>query len=402
MWYEITYDAYGVHTLHIPGEPNNSLAQGIKAFVGLLLTPQLYRGYVYSIVGEMYTYYLGSRYYVPQFCRFFNADKHSDTQTGVLATNMFAYCNNNPVMYIDPTGEALTMNKILELLSKFVNFIKNLFSVNTVTVGTKKEPVKLVDNVKDEVYSNSFWFEFVGAGAIEILVETSLTATITIYKKGIINKTLVTSNSSFFSYLISEYNNANTYLIHIKAANPINIQCIARTHRDVCCLKNGGVRWKIRSDSPKPLRNLYCMQKWYEPAESVGDIYTYVSSSKILEFQDLLFEKSIDAFDIAIQIAASQSDVTRLAKIIAKASSVFSDKLTLDGVQYLCEKIKTVGNYDGYSYKNGIVISEYLWISEELDESSVNTLYGVTNFEVEAWNGEFAYGEEGYCGEWIF
>ena len=123
MWYEITYDAYGVHTLHIPGEPNNSLAQGIKAFVGLLLTPQLYRGYVYSIVGDMYTYYLGSRYYVPQFCRFFNADKHSDTQTGVLATNMFAYCNNNPVMYVDPTGEAL---EIIDLIKTILNAIKNI------------------------------------------------------------------------------------------------------------------------------------------------------------------------------------------------------------------------------------------------------------------------------------
>ena len=123
LWYEITYDAYGVHTLHIPGEPNNSLAQGIKAFVGLLLTPQLYRGYVYSIVGDMYTYYLGSRYYVPQFCRFFNADKHSDTQTGVLATNMFAYCNNNPVMYVDPTGEAL---EIIDLIKTILNAIKNI------------------------------------------------------------------------------------------------------------------------------------------------------------------------------------------------------------------------------------------------------------------------------------
>lgn len=106
MWAEFTYDAYGLPQIHVPGAPDNTIAQAVQASIGLMLTPQLYRGYVYAAVGDMYTYYLGSRYYVPQLCRFFNADKHSDTQTGVLATNMFAYCNNNPVMNLDPKGES--------------------------------------------------------------------------------------------------------------------------------------------------------------------------------------------------------------------------------------------------------------------------------------------------------
>ena len=41
--------------------------------------------------------------------RFLNADKHTDTGTGVNGTNMFAYCNNNPVMFIDPTGESIAI-----------------------------------------------------------------------------------------------------------------------------------------------------------------------------------------------------------------------------------------------------------------------------------------------------
>ena len=50
-------------------------------------------------------YYLGSRFYSPKLGRFLNADIHADTGTGVVGTNMFGYCNNNPVMFVDPSGE---------------------------------------------------------------------------------------------------------------------------------------------------------------------------------------------------------------------------------------------------------------------------------------------------------
>ena len=51
-----------------------------------------------------------SRYYDPNTCRFINADSYVSTGQGILGHNMFAYCNNNPVMYVDPTGEvACTM-----------------------------------------------------------------------------------------------------------------------------------------------------------------------------------------------------------------------------------------------------------------------------------------------------
>ena len=49
-------------------------------------------------------YYLQSRYYNPEIGRFINADSLVSTGQGVLGYNMFAYCNNNPVMGYDPTG----------------------------------------------------------------------------------------------------------------------------------------------------------------------------------------------------------------------------------------------------------------------------------------------------------
>lgn len=61
-----------------------------------------YRGYQYDWETELY--YLQSRYYVPQWGRFLNADIFIDTGMGVFGTNMYAYCNNDPVNLIDPDG----------------------------------------------------------------------------------------------------------------------------------------------------------------------------------------------------------------------------------------------------------------------------------------------------------
>ena len=68
------------------------------------INPLRYRGYYYDT--ETGFYYLQSRYYDPEIGRFINADSYASTDaTGLLSTNMFAYCENNPAMRIDPTGE---------------------------------------------------------------------------------------------------------------------------------------------------------------------------------------------------------------------------------------------------------------------------------------------------------
>lgn len=68
------------------------------------LNPIRYRGYVYDT--ETSLYYLQSRYYDPFTGRFLNADIYCDTNTGTpLSTNMFSYCENNPVLNIDKSGK---------------------------------------------------------------------------------------------------------------------------------------------------------------------------------------------------------------------------------------------------------------------------------------------------------
>ena len=67
------------------------------------VNPLRYRGYYYD--SETGFYYLRSRYYDPENHRFINADSYASTDSGdAIACNVFAYCNNNPVVFLDSTG----------------------------------------------------------------------------------------------------------------------------------------------------------------------------------------------------------------------------------------------------------------------------------------------------------
>ena len=84
-----TYDAWG-----------NVSSSGRLAEIN----PLRYRGYYYD--SETGFYYLRSRYYDPENHRFINADTYASTDSGdAISCNMFAYCQNNPVMLGDENGE---------------------------------------------------------------------------------------------------------------------------------------------------------------------------------------------------------------------------------------------------------------------------------------------------------
>ncbi|MBS4933219.1 MAG: RHS repeat-associated core domain-containing protein [Clostridiales bacterium] len=91
---EYVYETWGQH----------SGAYGSMAATLGELNPFRYRGYYYDT--ETGFYYLNSRYYDPETCRFLNADGYVDTGMGIHSQNMFVYCMNNPVMYSDPSGHS--------------------------------------------------------------------------------------------------------------------------------------------------------------------------------------------------------------------------------------------------------------------------------------------------------
>ncbi len=89
-----SYDAWGVPTI-----VSDTTTIGIAT-----INPFRYRGYYYD--AEIQMYYLQSRYYNPVLGRFVNADGCFgwDVDKTVFTTNLFVYCNNNPINEVDYTG----------------------------------------------------------------------------------------------------------------------------------------------------------------------------------------------------------------------------------------------------------------------------------------------------------
>ena len=95
-----TYDAWGN-----PYSPVYVYHSGVSATDrdNVKLNPFRYRGYYYD--SETGYYYLQTRYYSPELGRFLNADGYINANGDILGYNMFAYCSNDPVNKIDPSGE---------------------------------------------------------------------------------------------------------------------------------------------------------------------------------------------------------------------------------------------------------------------------------------------------------
>ena len=88
--------AWGDHSTVYPNGGSNSAAR---------YNPFRYRGYYYD--SDLMLYYLQSRYYDPNTCRFIspdNVDVITATPMALTDKNLYAYCDNNPVMRVDGDG----------------------------------------------------------------------------------------------------------------------------------------------------------------------------------------------------------------------------------------------------------------------------------------------------------
>jgi len=104
-----TYDAWG-NILSIKNRLGNDITDPLHISHKNSIR---YRGYVYD--RETGFYYLQSRYYDPETGRFLNCDDvnyigANDTFTG---WNGFAYCENEPVDYVDPEGKIALLTCVL-------------------------------------------------------------------------------------------------------------------------------------------------------------------------------------------------------------------------------------------------------------------------------------------------
>ena len=115
---EYTYTAYGKSTVLV----NNSLSEDEKIIANNIIDNNIfrYKGYCYDTEVELY--WLTTRYYSPELCRFISPDsvEYLD-QESVNGLNLYSYCLNNPVSYVDPSGH--TWNNTLRDLGNIKYFL---------------------------------------------------------------------------------------------------------------------------------------------------------------------------------------------------------------------------------------------------------------------------------------
>jgi hypothetical protein len=74
-------------------------------------------------------YYLQTRYYDANICRFINADSVSflGANGDLNSYNLYAYCSNDPVNYTDPTGHAINPIVAGFILGAAIGIITSIF-----------------------------------------------------------------------------------------------------------------------------------------------------------------------------------------------------------------------------------------------------------------------------------
>ena len=125
--------------------------------------PIRYRSYYYDTESELY--YLQSRYYDPETCRFINADKVIGYNNGDYSYNVFSYCGNDAINRCEVCGYFWkklwkTVKKVVSTVLHVVNTIAVKIGINTAAIGAVFLDMKKVDGIYHANFNG--WQQYFG------------------------------------------------------------------------------------------------------------------------------------------------------------------------------------------------------------------------------------------------
>ena len=181
-FFNFFYDAFGMMTVDVTGTEMDKIQEcinnadtniekiiyaiggGLGAAIVTILTlacvPNAYKGYILDY--ETGLYYCQSRYYSPTWGRFINADDTTlleMTKGEVHGANLFTYCNNDPINYIDNNGylgkhwynKVSNVAKIINIAIIAITAGKSAFTLKAIRQLLKDHKRKIVQNITKEL-----------------------------------------------------------------------------------------------------------------------------------------------------------------------------------------------------------------------------------------------------------
>ena len=153
------YNGHGdvVHTVSEEGEIENRYDYDI--FGNPTLTIEYYTCAI-RYAGEFYDaetglYYLRSRYYNPYIGRFISEDSYWGEDTNPLSLNLYSYCSNDPVNFIDPSGHKREGDELIKddytnaMIKKATELYEQVLNDTKLTDKEKKAYYKSISEIAD-------------------------------------------------------------------------------------------------------------------------------------------------------------------------------------------------------------------------------------------------------------
>ena len=147
-----------------------------------VLNPFRYRSYYYDT--ETNLYFLKTRYYDPEIGRFMTIDDISYLDpASINGLNLYAYCNNDPINYADPTGQSAILTLlIVAVISGLVSAGANALGqviFDGATWGTiewERVAIAGISGFVAGLIPGSGFATIVGQAVVSSLVENGLSA----------------------------------------------------------------------------------------------------------------------------------------------------------------------------------------------------------------------------------
>ncbi|MDE6728435.1 MAG: hypothetical protein K2J80_10935 [Oscillospiraceae bacterium] len=261
--------------------------------------------------------------------------------------------------------------------------------------GTERNPDELTEGQRKEVKSSAseYWFSCIVGGATDFYfsVSPSVIFDFSIYKKKLFGKDLIENSSeksSFYRVLsnCAVNNGANTYLVKITPKSSATNTFAAKItqHRDSNNVyKDRGAIWKPDNNTAIPSSIIIYNRYWYVPKDSVQILVDYILDDKFIEYQEKLIAGTITALGIAAGLFPQK--VNTAIGIISGCMGLFVPDLKAE----LINKIRTAAGYSNGTYKNGVLLTEYM-------QNSTALIF----HDVKPWDGGTMYGPSGWTGSW--